>query len=74
MSMKLTRMVNDKLAQWEVEAANYFCRIMTKGGTQERVQYPTGLIKVRASHGSEQVEVYLNTYNQINKSNWTICF
>jgi hypothetical protein len=69
---RISGMVSAKLEQWEMENAGYFCRIMRKGGEWSFVQYPTGLILVRATNGTEMVEIHKATAKMINKNNWTI--
>lgn len=70
--MTLKQMVANKLNQWEAGNAMYFCQIMQKGGTYEKVQYPTGLVMLRASIGAEAAEIKIQTAKQIRRSNWTI--
>lgn len=72
MTTKLGEMVNGKLAQWETTSAVHFCQIMQRGGTYQKVQYPTGLVKMQATDGKETAEIYLPTCRRIRKSNWTV--
>lgn len=75
--MTIQNMVSAKLGQWEKENGMHFCAIMQKGGTWSRVQYPTGLILLRAEvngkYGYEKAEIHLDTAKKIRKSDWKIC-
>lgn len=74
MTDTLTNYVARKRDQWEIEAGTYFCNIMRRGGRWYEVQYPTGLILVRAELGNEKAEIKLETAKKIKKSNWTFYF
>ena len=64
--------INAKLDQWATEHAITVCSLMHSGASSQLVQYPTGLLAVRATLGRQSCEVAPSVFETIKADGWKV--